>query len=79
MCVHKEDWEHEHEHPCINIKLYFVNKENIQCEEVECERLRQHSIYWRKTLVMNIFVCLGHTVFVEKLERKEIRKNSVES
>lgn len=54
VCVHKKHWKHEH--PCINVKLYFVIKENIQQrEEVECERLRQHLIYWSKTLVMSVF------------------------
>lgn len=68
--VHKEDWEYECEHPCITIKIYFVNEENTQqCEEVECERLR-HLIYWRKALAMNVFGCLGHRVFVERSERK---------
>lgn len=56
VCVQKEHWKHEHNHPYINVKLYFVTKENIQQrEEVECERLRRHLIYWRKTLVMNVF------------------------
>lgn len=56
VCAHKEHWKHEHAHPCINVKLYFVVKENIQQqEEVECERLRQHLIFWKKTLVMNVF------------------------
>lgn len=51
MSVQKEDLEHEHEDPCINIKLYFINKENIQqFEEVESERLRQHLIYRGKLL-----------------------------
>lgn len=56
VCVHKEHWKHEHDHPSINVKLYFVIKGNIQQrEEVECKRLRQHLIYRRKTLVMNVF------------------------
>lgn len=29
VCVQIEDRGQEHEHPCINIKLYFVHKENI--------------------------------------------------
>jgi len=33
VCVHKEHWKHEHDRPCINVKLYFVIKENIQQRE----------------------------------------------
>lgn len=46
VCVHKEHWKHEDNHPCINVKLYFVVRKNLQQqEEEECERLRQHLIY----------------------------------
>lgn len=70
VCVQIEDRGQEHEHPCINIKLYFVHKENIQqCEAVECERLKQHLIYWRKTLVTNVFGYLSLLIFVERSER----------